>query len=390
MKAVIVGGGIGGLTAALALRRRGWRVEVLERAARLEPVGAGLQISPNGYRVLAALGLGDAVRAVAYEPQAIQMRMGRSGRKLFDIPLGSESGRRWGAPYLQVHRADLIDALRAALPETAVRLGTEVEGYEQSEGAVAAAVSGGGAVDADLLIAADGVRSAIRERMLGAERARFTRCVAWRAVVPRERLAGFDAPPGACIWAGEARHAVTYPLRRGELVNFVGIVEADDWRGESWTEPGDRAELARIFEGWSPLIGAIIAEAETLNRWALFDRPPLARWSDGRVALLGDACHPMAPSLAQGACQAMEDAWVLAECVADGASPEALRRYEFRRKARASRVQREAAANVRRFHRRGALAQALGYAPIWMMGALAPGFFHRRMDWLYGEDVTRG
>lgn len=389
MKALIAGAGVGGLTAALALRRIGWDVEVMERAARMEPVGAGIQISPNGYRVLSALGLGEAARAVSHEPEAIQMRMGVSGRRLVDIPLKGEAERRWGAPYLQCHRADLIALLADALGPDAVRLGAEIVDFNEREDGVCVALAEGGTRSGVLLIGADGLRSTVRELMLAPAPARFTGAVAWRAVVERARLGEVHVPPGACVWAGEGRHAVTYPLGRdGALVNFVGVVEEEGWRSESWSEPGAREDVAKIFEGWTPLIGAIIEAAPAFNRWALFDRPPLQRWTSGRVALIGDACHPMAPSLAQGACQAMEDAWALAAALEAG-DLAGLSRYERVRKPRTTRAQREALANLRRFHKRSPLAKAAGYAPIWAMGRFAPGFFHRRMDWLYGFDVTR-
>lgn len=397
MRAVICGGGIAGLTTALCLHARGWDMTVLEQAPTITEVGAGIQISPNGFRVLVALGLGDEVRRMAYEPEVIEMRMGVSGRRLMSIPMKAIAAARWGAPYLQIHRADLINALRDALERRApgaIRTGVTVTGYERT-GDSAAALTGDGAVEGDLLVGADGVHSAIRTTMLGPEAPRFTGNVAWRAVVPRDRLTGIDIPPGACIWAGEGRHAVTYPLRKGEVINFVGIVEHDAWRSESWTQTGRREDALADFAGWSPLVTALIAEADAHFRWALHDRPPLTRWSDGPVALAGDACHPMLPSLAQGACQAMEDAWVLAAMLGEGGAesgvgviPDALKSYEQQRKSRTARIQKGAADNARLFHKRGAAAQLLGYGPIWAAGRIAPAVIHGRNDWIYGHDVT--
>lgn len=388
MKAIIAGGGVGGLTAAHAFRRIGWDVEVFERAAAIEEVGAGIQISPNGFRVLDALGLGAAVRGAGFAPEAIVMAMGRSGRRMVEIPLAGVAEPRWGAPYLTIHRADLIAALAAALPPGVVRTGAEVVGYEEmgdeADGGVSARLASGETVRGDLLIGADGVRSTIRDLLLGPESPRFTGCVAWRAVAAADRL-GAAVPPGPCVWAGEGRHAVTYPLAGGR-VNFVGIVEEPNgWRGERWTEPGDPATLRALYGDWAEPVSSLVRAVEAPFRWALFERTPLPRWTGAHVALLGDACHAMLPSLAQGACQAMEDAWTLAACAG---APDGLTRYFGLRAARTARTQREAAANVRRFHKRGPLAKALGYAPIAAMGALAPGFFLRRMDWLYGMDVT--
>ncbi|MEM8753829.1 MAG: FAD-dependent monooxygenase [Pseudomonadota bacterium] len=393
MKAVVVGAGIGGLTAALALRRVGWEVELLERAEAVAEVGAGIQLSPNGTRVLSALGLGPAIEAVAYEPDRLEMRLGPSGFRVFSLPLGAEMRRRYGAPYLQVHRADLVDVLVAALAEAApgaVRTGVAVTGYERGPKG-AAALTAGGAVEGDAVIGADGLRSTIREAMLGAERPRFTGAVAWRAVVPRE-AAPADLPTGACVWAGPARHAVTYPLRRGELVNFVGIVEESGWETESWTEPGAPEALAAEFEGWAAPLAGLIAAIKAPFRWALHDRAPLPRWTDGPVALLGDACHPMLPSFAQGACQAVEDACALAGALGPledvAGVDKALARYAARRAPRTSRVQAAALGNLRLFHRRGRLAQALTYGPAFAAGLAAPAILRRRYDWVYAHDET--
>jgi salicylate hydroxylase len=192
-------------------------------------------------------------------------------------------------------------------------------------------------------------------------------------------------PPAACVWVGEGRHAVTYRLRRGELANFVGVVEQDAWRGESWTEPGDRAEALAQFRGFHPIVLRLIERAEAHFRWALFDREPLDRWTEGRVALLGDACHPMLPFMAQGAAMAIEDAWVLATCLkAAAAVPAALIAYERARLERTAKMQSAARANARIFHRRTALGKLATYGPMWLGARLAPALVRRRQDWIYG------
>ena len=393
MRAIICGGGIAGLTAALCLHQRGWDVKVLEQAPEITEVGAGIQISPNGFKVLEALGLGTAIRHVSYEPDVIEMRMGRSGRRLMSIPMKKIATRRWGAPYLQIHRADLITALRVAVERQipgAIQTGTSVTSYSQTDRAITVRTTKD-IFQGDILIGADGVRSTIQAQMLGKTPARFTGAVAWRAVVPVERLTGLHIPPGACIWAGEGRHAVTYPVRRGRLINFVGIVDQDDWRTESWTETGLKSDARSDFEGWSPLIPALIENADHHFRWALHDRAPLSSWSEGRAVLIGDACHPMLPSLAQGACQAFEDAWVLAK-MATGASDfeTAFRKFETIRKDRTAKIQAGAAANVRLFHKAGRLAQVSAYTPIALAARFAPGVIHGRNDWIYRHDVTAG
>lgn len=384
-RAVIAGGGVGGLAAALALRLRGWEVAVFERAAEIGEVGAGLQISANGYRALAALGVAERVRAEGFIPEATIMREGRSGRPLVRIPMGAAGEARWGAPYVQAHRGDLIEALRAALERAApgaIRTGLAARGYQARERGAALLLENGGTEEADLVIGADGLRSTIREAMLGREAPRFSGHVAWRATVPTERLGGLALDPAATIWAGRGRHAVTYPLRGGALVNFVGVVAERGWRGEGWREPGDPAALGAAYKGWAPPLAALIERIETPFRWALFDRPPLPRWSDGAVALLGDACHPMSPSLAQGACQALEDAVTLAARLeGEEKIPAALDAHYRSRIARVSRIQKEARANLRRFH--GGLA---GAAAVGLAGAVAPAWFASRLDWLYAPD----
>lgn len=388
MKAIIVGAGIGGLAAALALLQRGWDVEVLERAPALTEVGAGIQISPNGFKVLDALGVGETVLREGYEPEVLEMRMGRSSRRLFRLPMGAETRRRYGAPYVQVHRADILETLRAAAEAAGgvIRTGVAVDDYHG-----ATAMSGGDTVaEGDVLIGADGLRSAIRTAMLEPQPPRFTGVVAWRALVPAEVVAAFDMPKGACAWVGDGRHCVTYPLRGGEIVNFVGLVERNEPEGENWATEGAREDAQADFKGWAPPVQAILAAAAVVHRWPLYDRPALPRWSDGPVALLGDACHPMLPSFAQGACMALEDAWRLGVELGDGSGDiaAALIAYEAARRDRTTAVQAGAAANMKRFHRRDWLTQAFGFLPIWAAGRIAPWLIAKHTAWVYEHDET--
>lgn len=393
MKAIIAGGGIGGMTAALAFRHFGWDVEVHERAPELGEVGAGIQISPNGMKVLRKLGLADRVAENAFEPEALEMRMGRSGRPIFRVPVGDAAVARWGAPYLHVHRADLVDALAAELEDRApgsVHLSSAVTGYEQSADGITAQTDGGASAKGDVLIGADGIHSAIRTQMLGPEAPVFTGNVAWRAVVPIEKLGDLAPSPTACIWPGPGRHAVTYRLRRGTLANLVGVVERNDWQGESWTEQGTREEALADFAGWHPIVTNLIEKADAHFRWALFDRAPLEQWSDGRAALMGDAAHPTLPFMAQGAVMAIEDAFVLARECADSSRdiPSALERVYASRIKRTSGVQLGSRANAATFHKRTAMSQLATYGPMWLAGRVAPDIVRARQDWLYAEDVT--
>ena len=384
---LIVGAGIGGLTLAHALLKRGLSVRVFESAAALENVGAGIQIPPNAMKVLRALGLESAVTARAFRPEAIEARMGQTGRGVFNIPLAEYATERWGAPYLHIHRADYIAALSGRLPKDIIQFGARVASYRQTEPDVSVRLEDGSSIQGAYLIGADGIRSTIRAQMLGADAPEFTGNMAWRAAVPIESLGELVPNPTACAWFGPGRHAVTYRLgAKGHLVNFVGVVEREDWREEGWSVSGDRADALKDFGGWHPVIQRIIESADTLHRWALFDRKPLSQWTAGRVALMGDAAHPMLPFLAQGAAMAVEDAWVLAEVISKGQD---LGEYQKRRLTRTSKVQAASRANMGLFHKQTRAAQLATYGPMWMAGKVAPNIVHRRMDWLYGYDAVK-
>ena len=343
-------------------------------------------------KVFQNLGFEDALVDIAFRPEALEARMGRSGLQLFNIPVANAAIERWGAPYLNIYRADyiavLLKALRAKRPD-AVHLGAEIIGYEQTTNAVRAQLADGSHITGDVLIGSDGVHSLIRTAMMGDDTPVFTGNVAWRAVVPTEKLGDLAPRPTACVWVGPGKHCVTYRLRRGALTNFVGVIERDDWTIESWSERGTKTEALADFDGWHPTITRILNEAEELYRWALFDRAPLTKWTDGQVALMGDAAHPMLPFMAQGAAMAVEDAWTLAQQLAltDNA-PRALEDYQALRQARASHVQALSRANAKTFHKRTRLSQLATYGPVWLAGKIVPTRIHARHDWLYGHDVT--
>lgn len=392
MKAIVVGAGLGGVTAALALDQIGWDVSVLERAPHLREIGAGIQISPNGIKILDALGVMPRIEAKLFQPEAIEIRHGATGTRLLHLPMRAIAADRWGARYIQIHRADLLDGLVKTLlgrQPDALRTGTEVTRYETSSKGAAVTLADGTRIEADLIIGADGIHSAIRTQMLGPDTPDFTGNVAWRAVVPTEALGDAAPPPSGVVWTGPGKHAVTTRIRAGAMVNFVGIVEQDSWTEEGWHLTGTAAEARADFGGWNDTLDAILGAAPQLHRWALFTRPPLPRWSDGAVALLGDAAHPMLPSMAQGAVQAMEDAYVLSrELSKGGMISAALERYFAARIDRVTRVQEQSEANLRLFHRRSTLAQLQAYAPIWLAGKIAPRLLQRRNDWLYGAEFT--
>lgn len=391
-KAIIVGGGIGGLTAALAFHAFGWKVDLLERASELGEIGAGIQISPNGMKVFRALGIEDQIAENAFLPEALEMRFGRSGKRIFQIEARRAIVERWGAPYLHLHRADLVATLSALLrqrqPE-AVQLGVTCIGYENTENGVTAQLENGDTVSGDVLVGADGIHSNIREKMLGQDAPDFTGNIAWRAVVPMDRLGDLAPPPTACVWVGAKRHAVTYRLRGGTLANFVGIVEDDSWTSESWTEQGTKDEVLADFAGWHPVITNLIESADAHYRWALFDRKPLSKWVDGRAVLLGDACHPTLPFQAQGAVMAIEDAFLLAKLCADTPDdlPAALTTYFETRQPRTTQVQSASRSNAKLFHKHTPISRALTYGPMWLAGKIVPGAIRSRQDPFFAYDI---
>ncbi|MGJ8558975.1 MAG: FAD-dependent monooxygenase [Litorimonas sp.] len=400
MKVLIAGGGIGGLTAALACAHFGHEVVVLEQASVLGEVGAGIQIPPNAMKVFCALGIADRIARDTVQPTAIEIKMGRSGRSVFSVPLLDDAGvdlaaRLWGARYLHIHRADYISALWDTLrdkPAITLKLGAAVAAIDQAARAVTVTLSDGTQHRGDLLIGADGLHSVVRTWMHGPDRPTFTGNIAWRAVVPVEAL-GSEAPKAtACAWMGAGQHAVTYQLRGGRMANFVGVVEQTEPIAEGWSARGMKADALVDFAGWHPTITTLIKAApeDALFRWALYDRAPLPHWTQGRVTLLGDAAHPMLPFLAQGAAMAVEDAWVLAEAITKAKDLDAgLRTYQAARLPRTSRVQAGSRDNAKTFHKRTTLSQLATYGPMWFAGTVAPSIIRQRLTWLYGEDVTQ-
>lgn len=388
---LVAGGGIGGLVAALALLQRGASVRVFEQAGELREIGAGVQISPNGSRILDALGLLDEARSAGLQPTGKEIRLWNSGERwpLFD--LGGSAESEYGFPYLMLHRADLHTLLARAvmrIAPDAISLGSKVVAVEQDTRSVTVSLSNGTRQSGDVLVGADGVHSIVRDAVGERARASFTGCMAWRGVVSIDRLPAHFRRAVGTNWVGLGRHVVTYPLRRGELVNFVGVVERDDWTVESWTERGSREECAQDFVGWHPDIQILIGAIEEHYKWALLSRPPMQRWSYGRITLLGDACHSMLPFMAQGAVMAMEDGFVLARAIAErqGKPADALADYERVRMARANRCVSAAERNRQVFHNEQ-LANA-DAASRYVSDQWNEDVVRSRYDWLFAYDAT--
>jgi salicylate hydroxylase len=386
---IVAGAGIGGLTAALALAREGFRVAVLDQAHRLEEIGAGIQLSPNASGLLIALGLGEALRQCAVAPTELRVMDARRSHPLLRSPLGNMAERRYGAPYWVVHRGDLQAALLAAArarPEITLHLGARVEDYAIDRYGVAVSVVTAGSLVVEqgiALIGADGLWSGLRARVGDIGSLRAAGHTAWRGLVPASTVAPDLCAPAVNLWLGSDAHLVHYPVSGGRLINIVAVVR-DDWNEPGWNAPGARAELIERFASgtWTAAARTLLEAVPQWRKWALLDRPPLVRWGKGPVTLLGDAAHPMLPYLAQGAAMAIEDGAVVARRLAEQPddAATALRRYESERQPRTARVQRSARRNARIYHLGGAGALLRSLA----LTALGGTRLMSRYDWLYG------
>lgn len=363
MKILIAGGGIGGISAALNLAKTGHEIHVFEQASQLEEAGAGIQLSPNCARVLHHLGLEASLRSVAFLPTATQFRQWKSGKTISENPLGDTVLKRYGHPYYHIHRGDLIQILEtAAKSETNIQLhaGSEATGFSQTDEGVTLELENR-SMNGDVLIGADGIHSKIRTSLWGAAAPAFTGNIAWRALVPADLIPKGRIRPMSTVWWGPNKHFVHYFVRSGELINCVCVVEKEGWEIESWTQQGQLSELKRDFAGWHKDIQMLIDHADpgSLYKWALFDRPPMTQWGKGRVTLLGDACHPTLPFMAQGAAMAIEDGAVLANCLDSPEGdriPESLNRYETLRRDRTAGIQKGSRRNASIFHLSGVSA----------------------------------
>lgn len=382
LQVAIAGAGIGGLAAARALAIHGIAATVYEQATAIGEVGAAVQLSPNAVRVLAALGAWEVLDGHATRPSATILRHYRSGEVIARRPLGADAEARYGYPYAQVLRADLHRALAGLLDPSMIVLGKRTIDVAHDDATATLVFADGDTAPADVVIGADGVRSSVRGALFEPQAPVFRGEVAFRGLAPTEYLRDIEA--AGVVWLGPERHFVAYPVAGGRIVNCVGIVRADHWREESWSAPAGVDEWHDAFAGWDPRIHDLIGAIPEAFKWALYDREPLADWSIGRATLLGDAAHPMLPSMSQGAAQSLEDAWVVAACLATEADPvAALARYADLRRPRATRVQLQSREN-----------QRLAFLPFdsspeqlrTALGREAVGG-DALFDWLYGYDA---
>ena len=386
LRIAVIGGGIGGLAAALSLRQAGFEVDVYEQAPELTQIGGGINMGPNAVRILRRLGLAAGLDREGVRPLFTHQRRWQDGRNLQRAPLNPLCEELYGAPHMTLHRADLLDVIASGFPAERIHLGHRLIGIEDKGRCAEAWFENGAEITADVLVGADGIHSAVRASLFGEEAPVFAGCVAYRGLVPAERIADLGLEIGSQSWVGPGAHFVHYFVSRGSLLNFVGWTEHDEWNREDWTDRATVARALAAFEGWHPQVRRIIALADTCFIWALFDRDPLPRWSVGRTTLLGDACHPMYPFMGQGAAMAIEDGAALAACLlaAGDADPaQTLRRYEQLRLPRVTRLQDMSRANKTRFHMPDGPTQEARDAEWGRAGDRSPD----ALRWLYAYDA---
>lgn len=384
-KITVAGAGIGGLTAAIALSRRGAQVTVLEQAAEITEVGAGIQVSPNGFAVLKALGLGEAFRAIATQGEAVELRDYRAGNLVARLDLGLLPQDQ---PYFFVHRADLIEVLAEAARDSGVRIRLlqQVDSV-RLEDRPELQMANGDTLRAELLIGAEGIHSKLRQTLNGVQAPFFTRQTAWRATIPNV----IGHPNVSRVYMGPRQHMVTYPLRGGEIINIVAVQERTGWAEEGWMHEDDPENLRQAFAGYGGEAKRMLDAVERVGFWGLFRHPVAPVWHKGRAAILGDAAHPTLPFMAQGAVMAMEDAWVLADALDAAETVEAgLAAYQARREARVKKVIEAANGNAWKYHLSFPPIRLGAHLGLRALSTLAPKRLMQQFDWIYRHDVTKG
>ena len=384
-KITVAGAGIGGLTAAIALRQRGAQVTILEQAEAITEVGAGIQVSPNGFAVLNALGLGAAFRDIAVRGEAVELRDYRKGDLVARLDLGLLPQDQ---PYFFVHRADLV----ALLAETARDAGIKIRLLQKLEAVTLGAqpclhMMNGDQINAPVLIGAEGIHSKLRQTLNGEQTPFFTRQTAWRATIPNV----INHPNVSRVHMGPRQHMVSYPLRGGEIINIVAVQERTGWAEEGWMHEDDPVNLRRAFAGYGGEAKRMLDAVERVGYWGLFRHPVAPVWHKGAAAILGDAAHPTLPFMAQGAVMAMEDAWVLADEMDKAETVEAgLAAYQARREGRVRKVIEAANGNAWKYHLSFPPIRFGAHLGLRALSTLAPKRLMQSFDWIYRHDVTKG
>jgi salicylate hydroxylase len=383
-KIIVIGGGIGGLAAALALARLGAVVTVLEQTAEISDMGAGLQISPNGFVVLDALGLRDAVVDRSMAATSVVLRNYSNSAIVATLDVSPQTG---GQKYHFIHRADLVACLLSAARQAGVQVRLQHKVKQVQTSVIPQVVlTNGATMMADLVVGADGLHSCLRPVLNRPAAPRFTGQVAWRALVPRQSHALAQVQ----LYMGPGRHLVTYPLRGGQLVNVVAVQERANWAADGWQHRDDPQNLRRAFADFSPDVQKLLRSVDNLHMWGLFRHPVARNWYQDHAVLLGDAAHPTLPFLAQGANMALEDAWVLADCLANAETTSgALARYQKRREGRVRRVIAVSGRNAWKYHLRLPPLRMAAHAALRFVSLKAPQYLTRQFDWLYHHDVTK-
>ena len=383
-KIIVIGGGIGGLAAALALARLGAVVTVLEQTAEISDMGAGLQISPNGFVVLDALGLRYAVVDRSVAATSVVLRNYSNSAMVATLDVSPQTG---GQNYHFIHRADLVACLLSAARQAGVQVRLQHKVKQVQTSVIPQVVlTNGATMMADLVVGADGLHSCLRPVLNRPAAPRFTGQVAWRALVPRQS----DALAQVQLYMGPGRHLVTYPLRGGQLVNVVAVQERANWAADGWQHRDDPQNLRRAFADFSPDVQELLRSVDNLHLWGLFRHPVARNWYQDHAVLLGDAAHPTLPFLAQGANMALEDAWVLADCLANAETTSgALARYQKRREGRVRRVIAVSGRNAWKYHLRLPPLRKAAHAALRFVSLKAPQYLTRQFDWLYHHDVTK-
>ena len=387
-KIMIVGAGIAGLTAALCLRQSGHDVTILEQAPALQDIGAGIQLSPNALHVLNAIGIGDRLASIADIPAELSIRDFKSGTPLLTQKMGSTFNKRYGASYWHCHRADLIKTLFNATQEAGVQIlfNKKIISYEETSETTSVKTHAGKSFTANLLIGADGISSKIRATLLPNSIVDFTGQIAWRGLVPTERLQT-QPPEGVSVWVGPGKHFVGYRLRQASLMNFIAVEERDEWTEEKWMLSGDIKKLRTSFEGWDSNVQDILTACDDAYLWGLFDRPPPKKWHSSRAVLIGDACHPILPFMAQGAAMAIEDAYVLYTSLENSTSiAAALKLFQQQRKKRVKNLYNISRRNAALYHAFGIKAFARNL--LFAGSRIFPRTISYQLDMIYNYNVT--